>query len=200
MGLFSNAIVIEDYSPHWKLEFEQMSKVFADRLGNLAMSIEHVGSTAVPGLCAKPVIDIDIVVDSVSRLNKIIPSLVGLGYQYMGEVAIPDRFVFRPSSIAVPNDGSERLWLKHHLYCCIKGSAALRNHLLLRDALRNDELLMNAYGSLKRSLAETANNMGEYVMGKTIFITKILAEQGMSNEELQAIAEQNKTVIPLTKD
>ncbi|TBO36407.1 hypothetical protein EYS08_24845 [Pedobacter kyonggii] len=50
MGLSSNAIVIEDYSLHWNLEFEQLSKIFADRIGNLAVSIEHVGSTAVPGL------------------------------------------------------------------------------------------------------------------------------------------------------
>ncbi|TBO36408.1 GrpB family protein [Pedobacter kyonggii] len=117
-------------------------------------------------------IDIDIVVDSVSQLNKIIPHLVGLGYQYLGEVAVPDRFVFRPPSKAVPNDGAGRLWLKHHLYCCIKGSAALRNHLLLRYALRKDESLINAYASLKRTLAETANNIDGYVMGKTSFYNK----------------------------
>lgn len=199
MGHFSNAIVIEEYSPNWKLEFEQMSKIFVDRLSNLVLSAEHIGSTAVPGLCAKPVIDIDIVVDSVSELKKIIPILVDLGYQYQGEVSIPDRFVFRPTSRIVPDDGSQRLWLKHHLYCCINGSTALRNHLILRDALRKDELLMNAYGLLKRTLAMTANNMDEYVMGKTSFITKILSQNGMSNADLEAIMEQNKTVIPFPK-
>lgn len=196
MSTSQKPILIEEYSAHWGEEFERFAKVYMDRLGNLVLSVEHVGSTAVQGLCAKPVIDIDIVIDSIVQLEKIITILVGLGYEYLGEVAIPDRFVFRPPSASVPIDGSERLWLKHHLYCCIRGSAALRNHLLLRDALQQDESLRDTYAALKRTLAGTANNMDEYVMGKTGFITKILAEQGMSNQELDAIAEQNKAVIP----
>jgi len=200
MGSSSKKIIIEDYSPQWNLQFEQLSSLFADRLGRLAIAIEHVGSTAVPGLCAKPVIDIDIVVDTVSEVTEIIPILAGLGYEYLGVVAIPDRFVFRPPSRTIPNDGSGRSWQKHHLYCCIQGSVALANHLILRDALRKDGNLVNAYAALKNSLANTATNMDEYVLGKTAFITEILGAHGMSDGELFEIAEQNKSVIPATSD
>ena len=200
MSSSSKKIIIEDYSPQWNLQFEKLSSLFADRLGGLAISIEHVGSTAVPGLCAKPVIDIDIVVDTVSEVTNIIPLLVGLGYEYLGVVAIPDRFVFRPLSRTVPDDGSGRSWQKHHLYCYIKGSIALANHLILRDALRKDVSLANAYAALKNSLANSTNNMDEYVLGKTAFITKILGAHGMSHEQLSEIAEQNKSVIPTTSD
>lgn len=160
MPVSRKPILLEEYTPEWKLQFDKLSKVYTDRLGDLTPSIEHVGSTAVPGLCSKPVIDIDIVIDSIIHLQKIMSILVSLGYEYLGEVSIPERFVFRPPSTSVPNDGSERLWKKHHLYCCIKGSAALRNHLLLRDAIRKDESLTNAYAALKRTLADTANNGG----------------------------------------
>ena len=190
------AILLEDYSPQWKLQFEQLTEVYKKHLDGLVLSIEHVGSTAVPGLCAKPVIDIDIVVESLSQVTQVIPHLVELGYEYLGEVAIPERFVFRQTSKHVPYDGSGRSWQKHHLYCCIKDCAALRNHLLLRDALLMDQSLAFAYAVLKRSLADSTSNMDEYVMGKTSFIAEVLAKGGMSSKEILAIAVQNKTVIP----
>jgi GrpB-like predicted nucleotidyltransferase (UPF0157 family) len=196
MAISGKPVLIEDYAPTWMKEFEHLAQVYTTHLNGLITAIEHIGSTAVPGLCAKPVIDIDIVIDSRVQLNGIIPILTGLGYEYLGEVAIPDRFVFRPSSTFVPKDHSGRVWQKHHLYCCLKGSAALRNHLILRDALKNDEILAQEYGALKKRLARASNNMDEYVMGKTKFITAILATGGMSDRELLAIEQQNKSVIP----
>lgn len=196
MATAKKAILIEDYSSAWKSNFDSLAKVYREHLKDLAIAIEHVGSTAVPGLCAKPVIDIDIVIQSLDQLQEIILILVKLGYEYLGEVAIPDRFVFRPPSLTIPNNGSGQSWQKHHLYCCIKNSTALKNHIILRDALRKDEFLVKEYAALKRNLAKHAHNMDEYVMGKTSFIAKVLAAHGMSNDELLAIEEQNKTVIP----
>lgn len=196
MALFRKSILIKDYTPEWARQFELLRKVYVEHLGEKIMAVEHVGSTAVPGLCAKPVIDIDMVINDQSVLAEIIPLLAALGYEYKGEVGIPDRFVFRPNDTSLPKDGSGSVWPKHHLYACIAGSAALRNHLLLRAALRADPALTTAYGQLKRKLAKSAANMDEYVMGKTSFITQLLAAQGMSPAELSAIAEQNKSVIP----
>lgn len=180
-------ILLVSYTHEWAVEFARLKNLYLHHLSDKIVSVEHVGSTAVPRLCAKPVIDIDIVIDSTEELSHIIPILVGLGYQYLGEVAIPERFVFRPPSSSA---------IKHHLYCCIKGSAALRNHLILRNALRNDNALAEAYAVLKRNLALSSRNMTEYVMGKTAFIAKVLSAGGMSHSELEAIAEQNKSVIP----
>lgn len=199
MAISKKSIYIEDYSPEWKSNFNSLAKVYREHLKDFEITIVHVGSTAVPGLCAKPVIDIDIVINSLAQLKEIIPILVKLGYEYLGEVAIPNRFVFRPPDLSVPNDGTGRLWQKHHLYCCLADSTALANHIILRDALRNDELLAREYAELKKMLAANAQNMDEYVMGKTSFITKILAAHGMSTEELLAIEKKNKNVIPALK-
>jgi len=199
MALSGKKILIQEYSSIWAQQFELLTEVYLKYLAHLVIGVEHVGSTAVPGLCAKPVIDIDIVVDSMSQVERIIPILVKLGYEYLGEVAIPERFVFRPISTAVPSDGSGRLWPKHHLYCCISGSTALRNHIMLRDALLNDDSLVRTYATLKRELVERVNTMDEYVLGKTDFIASVLAGEGMSNSELSAIAQQNTGVIPPAK-
>lgn len=188
-------VIISPYNSAWPDQFDRLKMVYEEHLGNLALEIVHVGSTAVPGLCAKPVIDIDLVIADVSMLELIIPKLCALGYEYLGIVAIPDRYVFRPLSGPVPEDGSGQIWPKHHLYCCLQGSAALRNHLLLRDALRADPELRDAYGKLKMELASRGLSMDAYVMEKTGFITAVLSGAGMPAAELAAITEQNKTVI-----
>ena len=190
-------IFLEAYSPRWKKQFQELAQLYHQHLGDLAIGIEHVGSTAVEGLCAKPVIDIDIIIESTVQLKEIIPIFKQLGYEYLGEVAIPDRFVFRQSSPKVPNDGSHRSWPKHHLYCCIAGSTALANHLILRDSLKADTNLATAYAALKILLSQTSANMDEYVMGKTEFIAQVLAQGGVSAQQIELIAEQNKSVIPV---
>lgn len=188
-------IVICEYTNDWKVDFDSLCQVYLEHLENSVISVEHVGSTAVPGLCAKPVIDIDIVITT-SQLQNVSAELTKLGYAFMGEVGIPERFVFRQINSSIPNNGSNKSWPKHHLYCCIEDSSALRNHLILRDTLRENPILSDTYGELKKKLALESCNMEEYVLGKTEFITSILAEKGMTKQELMAIVEQNKSVIP----
>src|SRR5262245_51865013 len=96
-------------------------------LAGVAVTIEHVGSTAVPGLAAKPIIDMDVVIRSRSDLPAVITRLATLGYQHQGDLGIPDREAFRPPPGLPP----------HHLYVCLAGCAALRNHITLRDHLRS---------------------------------------------------------------
>ncbi len=189
------AILIQEYTPAWAAEFLLLKQLYLHHLGDKLLAIEHVGSTAVPGLCAKPVIDVDLVIKDQSVLKEIIPLLETLGYIFKGEVGIPDRFVFGQTHPWVPQEGSGKLWMKHHLYVCIAGSMALRNHLSLRDALIADPTLATAYGELKKDLAQRTTDMEDYVMGKTSFIAQILAAKGMGTSELSAIAEQNKKVI-----
>lgn len=197
MGSFKKPIVIVEYDPQWQVQFSLLRELYIGLLDDKLMAVEHVGSTAVEGLCAKPVIDIDLVIEGVAELEGIIPILCGLGYEYLGVVSIPDRFVFRPVGSSVPRDGSAKVWPKHHLYACIEGSTALVNHILLRDSLREDSSLLSAYATLKKRLALESPDMDGYVMGKTDFICGILRAKGMTFSELSAIAEQNKTVIPL---
>jgi len=188
-------ILVMDYDPVWPLQFSRLREVYQNYLGQFLISIEHVGSTAVPGLAAKPVLDIDLIVSGKDALEKIIPILESLEYDYKGEVGIPDRHVFSAKTSTTPANGSSKEWPKHHLYCCIEGTTGLRNHLLLRDRLRADAELAASYGELKKRLALQTTDMGEYVEGKTGFITDILKQGGFNEGQLSSIVDQNKNVI-----
>lgn len=120
-----SALVVVDYDPSWPEVFAGLTVPLVRALRELATRIEHVGSTAVPGLAAKPVIDIDVVVDE-SEVPEAIARLVGLGYTHLGDCGIPQREALRrPAGSPV-----------HHLYVCPSTSPALANHLAVRDHLR----------------------------------------------------------------
>ena len=180
----SSKIIIEDYSPLWPVAFEQLKAGLLAQLGELAADIQHVGSTAVAGLAAKPVIDLDIIIESRAQLPAVIEKLAAMGYDYCGDQGIKDREAFKqPGGSAI----------KHHLYVCPQHSASLKNHLALRDLLRADPALVIAYGNLKKELAvKYAHNIDLYVENKTAFIISALKMCGFNNDALQEITEQNK--------
>lgn len=112
-------------------------------LGDVALAIEHVGSTAVPGLAAKPILDLDVVIRTTADLPVAIERLARLGYVHEGDKGLPGRAAFAWPSHAA----------RHHLYVCALGSAAYRQHLLFRDYLRTHPEAVAAYAALKRRLA-----------------------------------------------
>jgi GrpB-like predicted nucleotidyltransferase (UPF0157 family) len=175
-------ISIVDYDPAWPATFEWLRDRAWRTLGAVAQSIEHVGSTSVPGLAAKPIIDMDVVVSSPEASRAAIARLSTLGYEHVGNLGIPDREAFR----APPEDPA------HHLYVCLAGSRALRNHLRFRDYLRQDPDAVAAYVALKRSLsADLAHDRLGYGEAKTEFIVRILQADGLSSEDLAAIRAEN---------
>ncbi len=144
----------------------------------VALSVEHVGSTAVPGLAAKPIIDIDVVVDSRDKVPEAIARLGALGYVHRGNLGIEDRDAFT-SPEGLP---------AHHLYVCLQGSAALANHLALRDFLRCDAAAAAEYGRIKKRLAaQFPGDIESYISGKTDCILAILRSAGFPESVLQAI-------------
>lgn len=149
--------------------------------GVAVQSIEHVGSTSVPGLAAKPVIDIDIVVprDVVPRAIEIFE---GFGHICRGDLGITDRYAFY---IVEPPFAT-------NTYLVIDGSLALRNHLLLRQVLRESPELRREYAVIKRQLAATVGDIDQYAASKTEIIQKILKYGGMDDESLRLIRDQNK--------
>ena len=172
MGTLEFEVV--DYDPNWASAFEGLRALIADTLGEIAISIEHVGSTSVPGLAAKPVIDVDVVV-AVGDLGRAIQRLVFLGYAHLGDLGIPQREAFRPpkSSIA------------HHLYVCPVQSPALANHVAVRDYLRANPAAARGYGELKKRLArEYAGDIGRYTEAKTPFLIAILRKVGFPKDAL----------------
>jgi len=188
----NSVIVVEEYDPAWQEQFARLRDVYVSHLGHIVVGIEHVGSTSVPGLAAKPVLDIDLIVTDEGKLEEIIPILEGLGYQYAGDLGIKDRYMFRMPFVSVPVTGEGVVWPKHHLYCCIEGSVSLTNHLLLRNALRADVELATEYGRVKKELAATVADIDDYVEGKSAFIAGVLAREGVGMADLEDIVEQNR--------
>jgi GrpB-like predicted nucleotidyltransferase (UPF0157 family) len=138
-------VTVSPYDPSWPEAFAQLKIELEAALASVPFqSIEHVGSTSIPHLAAKPILDIDVVATQ-EQLQPVLDALQhpDLGLIYMGELGIAERHAFRtPQKVPVRN-----------LYVCVEGSAALRNHLAVRDLLRGDEVLRREYGALKAELA-----------------------------------------------
>ncbi len=160
-------VVIVPYDPAWPAQFRALRDRAAAALGPLALAIEHVGSTAVPGLAAKPVIDMDVVVADAACLGEAIQRLATLGYVPEGDRGIPGRQAFRwPAGEA-----------RHHLYICPADSPALDDHRTLRDYLRAHPTVAEDYARLKRRAAEQyAHDREAYMREKGPYVDYITAE------------------------
>jgi GrpB-like predicted nucleotidyltransferase (UPF0157 family) len=152
-------------------------------VSDIALAVEHVGSTSVPGLAAKPIIDISVVVSARAQIPAVIERLAALGYVHQGDLGVEGREAF---------DGPAGL-PAHHLYVCRDDSTALANHLALRDYLRSHPETARAYGELKRRLArEFPHDIDRYIEGKTDFIVDILRATGIAASRLDTIARANR--------
>ena len=165
-------IVVVPYDEKWKLRFEEIAGELRAALGELALSIEHVGSTSVPGLAAKPIIDIDVVIEDESKLQAVIGALAKIGYQYEGNLGIPGREAFG-------YEGKTHL-MEHHLYVCPKDSPELRRHLSFRDYLRGHPEAVLEYSRIKAEAARLfPHDIDGYINHKGTLIEKIYREIGL---------------------
>ena len=170
------------YDPEWPAAFRRLRHSLARTLRDVpVVAIEHVGSTSVPDLAAKPVVDVDVVVER-QHAGPAIDALVRAGYEYRGDLGIADRH-----ALASPNDGVRR-----SVYVTVAGSLALRNHLAVRNALLADETLRFAYARLKLDLASRVLEMDDYVAGKTDFLVGVLATAGFSEVEIAEVRRVNR--------
>jgi GrpB-like predicted nucleotidyltransferase (UPF0157 family) len=161
----SDGIVIVEYDPAWPAAFVRLRDRAQAALGDVAIAIEHVGSTAVPGLPAKDVIDLVAVIESDDDLPEAISRLEAIGYEARGSLGVEGREAFWWP------DGEKR----HHLYVSPKTSAELQAQVAFRDLLRSDAALAQDYVELKRELAERfRDDRNAYTEGKTEFIESAL--------------------------
>ena len=164
-------VQIVAYDRDWPVHFERLRGIYARALGSPAIRIEHIGSTSVPGLAAKPILDIDIVIENHECFDAVRDALVRLGYIYEGELGIPDRHAFyhradSPHAIET---------MEHHLYVCPRHATSLDDHLVFRDYLRAHPETRSAYALLKRRLAgEFPDDVQAYCEAKTEFIVATL--------------------------
>ena len=160
-------IEVVPYDPAWPAQFEAIAAPIRAKLGPLALSVEHVGSTSVPGLAAKPIIDLDVVISIRLQLPEIVSKLAELGYVHEGNLGIPGREAF------MWPDGNGR----HHLYVCSVNTPNLHYHLLFRDYLRQHPDKALEYGQLKEELArQYPGDMDGYSEGKQDLISRLMQE------------------------
>ncbi len=177
--------IVSDYDPTWRTAAADLIAVLAPALGSLASTIHHVGSTAIPGMMAKPVLDIDIELAPRSTVAAATAVLTALGYTFEGDKGIPDRYAYRRSDPHVPCAGARAVWPAHHLYVCPHGSAELARHLRFRDRLRESAALRDEYIVIKRAALRRAQGVRQvYVdekaqLGAEFFARVVAAEDSM---------------------
>ena len=159
-------IEVVDYDPSWPRRYEEERDRIAAALGDAVVAIEHVGGTAVPGLPAKPVIDIMVGVPDIERAGQAVAGLINLGYQYVPELEsqLPERRYFRRGTPET-----------HHVHMVTMGSDFWEEHVLFRDYLRSNPQAAEEYGKLKRGLADRFRfDRDAYRAGKVPFIDTVV--------------------------
>lgn len=166
-GLKRGTVSIVGYQPAWAEAFKKERQQLQNALGDDVTDIEHIGSTSVPGLAAKPIIDMIAAVDSLSVYKQLIKPLSALGYEFMPERVFSDR-VFFPKG---PRENRT-----HHLSLVVKDSEQWQKTIAFRDYLRNNAVARNKYQAFKSELAtKYPNDRASYTKAKEHHIEQILS-------------------------
>ena len=159
-------IVVVPYDKQWEIGFEEIKRYILPAAEGLILGIEHVGSTSVEGLWAKPIIDLDVVIKDYSVFPALVEKLASLGYAYEGDLGIKDREAFDYRG------GAELP--KHHMYVCPAFSAELHRHISFRDHLRSTPGDVLLYSRVKEEGARLyPDSMDGYIAHKSPCIEEI---------------------------
>ena len=165
----SEPVAVEDFNPEWAVWFSHLSSYFTDKLGPQIIRIEHVGSTSVPGMVAKPIIDLDIVIN-MSDFELIKSKLEVLGYVHQGDLGIPEREAFALTNLKLKEDLPP-----HHLYVCDIKSRELQRHIVFRDYLRSHPDDAAKYSEIKVQLVKKhSGDRTQYIDGKDHLVKELL--------------------------
>jgi GrpB-like predicted nucleotidyltransferase (UPF0157 family) len=167
-GQHKRNINVVPYQSEWIELYQKEAELLMDALGEIALHIEHIGSTAIPGMVAKPVIDMMVAIESFDQASEYIPILAELGYEYRAPDTVPERMFFAKECCPEVRT--------HHLNLSPLTSEFWKNQLAFRDYLRMHPQVALEYGDIKVNLAETyAQSKFLDREGKTEFVTKVLA-------------------------
>lgn len=161
LGLARNVQRLSAHNPLWPQAYAEEVARIAPALDGVALAVEHYGSTAVPGLDAKPIIDIQVGVARLEQVQDLIGPMIALGYDNVGSAGITEHHIF--------GLGDPRTHLVHIV---VFGGEQWCRTLRFRDRLRTEPALREAYQSLKRSLAATSFTRAEYTEGKSAFVAR----------------------------
>ena len=165
-------VIVVPYDKAWKSAFEEIKKEIERVIGDLIIGIEHIGSTSVEGLSAKPIIDIDVVIKDYSVFATVVQKLETIGYIHEGDLGIKDREAFQYSN--------KPHLQKHHLYVCPQYSEELHRHVTFRDYLKNNREAVKKYSLVKETAAILfPNEIEKYIDYKTPCIEELYMRCGL---------------------
>lgn len=164
LGVLDEYIVVVNHNPKWLQLFSAEKEKIKSAINKPGFSIEHIGSTAVTGLVAKPVIDIQLGINNWIELDTIRPALINLAYEYFGEAGVPGRHYFR-----------KRQSNAFNVHVMLQGSELWDNNILIRDYLKNNKATADKYGRLKLlSIERGVTTLLAYSEHKNQFINELI--------------------------
>jgi GrpB-like predicted nucleotidyltransferase (UPF0157 family) len=165
-------VIVLAYDPTWKEAFEEIKREIESAIGDLIIGIEHVGSTSVEGMSAKPCIDLDVIIKDTVILDAVVAKLETIGYIHEGDLGIKDREAFKYSN--------KPHLMTHHLYVCPQCSEELHRHIIFRDFLRSDPEAVKKYSAIKEKAAELfPDDIDQYIKYKTPCIEELYRQCGL---------------------
>ncbi len=168
IGLRRKKVVLLSYNPAWKKLYEEEKKLISFVIGEQALDIQHVGSTSIPGVKSKPIIDIAIGVESLKDRDTCIKPLEEMGYQYKNDSGVKGRYFF------VKGSEDNRT---HYIHLVKLNSEQWKNFIFFRDYLRKNKKAVEKYNILKEKIAEKyKDDRDTYTLRKSIFIKKVIKE------------------------
>lgn len=176
------AIEVVPYREVWSAQFGLVAHALRQALRDVVgAKIEHVGSTSVPGLAAKPILDIDVIVEA-EHVPAAITALGRIGYMHRGDLGVDGREAFY-----APDENPRR-----NVYVCTAGTLNVRNHLAVREVLRHRDDLRDQYAAVKLSLAaDPEMDIDKYLAGKSRVLQKVLAESDLTDDDRMRIWRLN---------
>ena len=168
----TDKVIVLSYDKKWKYDFEDIKQEILNCAGYLIETIEHVGSTSVEGMSAKPCIDIDVVIKDYSVFECLKDRLASIGYIHEGDLGIKDREAFKYYN--------KTNLCYHHLYVCPTYSKELKRHLVFRDYLRCHLDAVKIYSEIKEKGAQLyPNDIEKYIEYKTPIIEELYKQCGL---------------------
>ena len=143
-------VMVVPYDEAWESAFEEIKAEIEATIADLIIGIEHVGSTSVEGMSAKPCIDVDVIIKDYTVFDAVVNKLEAIGYIHEGDLGIKDREAFKYTD--------KPHLMTHHLYVCPQNSEELHRHIIFRDFLRSNAEAARKYSSVKETAAELFPN------------------------------------------
>lgn len=183
----NHSVEVVPYNPQWPLMFETEALLIKQALGSNCLAVHHIGSTSIPGLCAKPIIDILPVVKDILEVDEASKAMQKLGYEAKGEHGIAFRRYFQKGDLV----------RTHNVHAFEEGDTEISRYLKFRDWMRTHDDDAQVYAQLKRELAaKFPNDVLSYCFGKDAFVANIDAKDGFKGWRIvQALTDREWAAV-----